>query len=57
MRKSERADSFQPYRVFETGRFLSDLASLGQVAQRGLLAATKSRFFASLRSAQNDMSS
>ena len=34
MQKSERAGSFQPFRVFETNRFLSDLAGLGQVAQR-----------------------
>jgi mRNA interferase RelE/StbE len=38
MQRSERAGSFQPFRIFETGRFLRDLASLGEVAQERITA-------------------
>jgi mRNA interferase RelE/StbE len=38
MRRSERAGSFQPFKIFETRRFLADLASLGEVAQQRIAA-------------------
>jgi len=36
MPKGEEADSYQPFKIFETRRFLADLASLGSVAQKRL---------------------
>ena len=36
MPKGEKAGSFQPFSVFETRRFLADLAGLGSVAQKRL---------------------
>jgi mRNA interferase RelE/StbE len=36
MPKGEEADSFQPFRIFETRSFLAGLASLGSAAQSRL---------------------
>ena len=49
MRKSERAGSFQPFRVFETRRFLTDLASLGEVAQKRIAAKLRDYVYPILR--------
>jgi len=50
MRKSERAGSFQPFRVFETGRFLSDLAGLRPVGQRRMEAKLRDYVYPIFRS-------
>ncbi len=46
---SEGAGSFQPFRVFETRRFLSDLAGMGQVAQKRIEAKLRDYVYPILR--------
>jgi mRNA interferase RelE/StbE len=49
MPKGEEAGSFQPYKVFETRRFLTDLAGLGAVSQRRLEAKLRDYVYPILR--------
>jgi len=49
MPKSEEAGSFPPYSVFETRRFLADLASLGSVGQKRLEAKLRDYVYPILR--------
>ncbi len=51
MPKGEEAGSFQPFRVFETRRFLADLAILGSVAQKRLEAKLRDYVYPILRQA------
>jgi mRNA interferase RelE/StbE len=48
MRRSERAGSFQLFRIFETRRFLRDLASLGEVAQERIAAKLRNYVYPTL---------
>ena len=49
MPKGEKAGSFPPFRIFETRRFLSDLAALGIVSQRRLEAKLREFVYPILR--------
>ena len=49
MPKGEGAGSFQPYRIFETRGFLTDLAGLGVVSQRRLEAKLRDYVYPILR--------
>ncbi len=49
MPKGEEAGSFQPFRIFETRRFLADLAGLGSVAQKRLEAKLRDYVYPILR--------
>ena len=49
MPKGEEADSFQPFRIFETRRFLTDLAGLGSAAQNRLEAKLRDYVYPILR--------
>ena len=49
MPKSEEAGSFQRFKVFETRRFLADLAGLGIVSQRRLEAKLRDYVYPILR--------
>src|ERR1039457_3993221 len=49
MPKREEADSFQPFKVFETRSFLADLAALGVVSQRRLEAKLRDYVYPLLR--------
>ncbi len=49
MSKGAEADSSQPFRIFETRRFLTDLASLGSVAQTRLEAKLRDYVYPILR--------
>ena len=49
MPKGEEAGSFRPYRVFETRRFLTDLAGLGAVSQGRLEAKLRDYVYPILR--------
>ena len=49
MPKGEEAGSFQPYRIFETRSFLTNLAGLGVVSQRRLEAKLRDYVYPILR--------
>ncbi len=49
MPKGEEAGSFQPFRIFETRSFLTDLAALGVVSQRRLEAKLRDYVYPILR--------
>jgi len=49
MPEGEGADSFRPFRIFETQRFLADLAGLGSVAQKRLEAKLRDHVYPILR--------
>ena len=49
MPKGEEAGSFPPFRIFETRRFLADLAGLGIVSQRRLEAKLRDYVYPILR--------
>jgi mRNA interferase RelE/StbE len=49
MPKGEEADSFRPFRIFETRQFAADLAGLGSAAQKRLEAKLRGYIYPILR--------